>query len=311
MRVRSEDVGVSPDAHAASTVTGLARPDAIPVEGVVENSYMGTVEIGTGLRWDDVYAALEPHNGGFVTLTCPQAISKLVEATARFSSEVKDPKASVTSTFSSHEGNPSGSFQLFYDGPNPPAGIFDDFLALHTATTDISTRSLLSLVQSINANETYGERSYFDMVPVVDYSPGFLELVRNTSIVAGRETSAFTLYLVAEPFLPTILSHNPSRTAYPFNRSKVYTPFGIVVLWRDPADDEVAAEAVKRIKDTLYTALIAEGQRDIVDAPLYTNYVIYDTPVERIYGSNLPALKRLKARVDPTNVMGLAGGFKV
>ena len=26
---------------AASTVTGLARPDAIPVEGVVENSYMG------------------------------------------------------------------------------------------------------------------------------------------------------------------------------------------------------------------------------------------------------------------------------
>jgi hypothetical protein len=83
------------------------------------------------------------------------------------------------------------------------------------------------------------------------------------------------------------------------------------VSWTDAADDEVIVDAVKRIRNTLYKALIAEGQRDIVDAPPYPNYALYDTPVKRIYGSNLPALKALKSRVDPTNVMGLAGGFKV
>jgi hypothetical protein len=37
---------------------------------------------------------------------------------------------------------------LFYDAPTPPDGIFDDFLAIPATSTDISTRSLLSLVQS-------------------------------------------------------------------------------------------------------------------------------------------------------------------
>jgi len=38
--------------------------------------------------------------------------------------------------------------------------------------------------------------------------------------------------------------------------------------------------------------------------------VDYNTPLEDIYGDNLPALRALKAKIDPKNVMGLAGGFK-
>jgi len=45
-------------------------------------------------------------------------------------------------------------------------------------------------------------------------------------------------------------------------------------------------------------------------APLYPNYAIYDTPLEMIYGANLPRLCSLQQCVDPDNVMGLAGGFK-
>ena len=117
--------------------------------------------------------------------------------------------------------------------------------------------------------------------------------------------------LVAEPFLPTILSHNPARTAYPFTRSKVWSPFNILFTWADPSQDAVFEQAIRDMKEALYAELLAEGQSDIVNAPLYPNYALWDTPVQKVYGSNLPALKLVKLRVDPLNVMGLAGGFKI
>ena len=44
---------------------------------------------------------------------------------------------------------------------------------------------------------------------------------------------------------------------------------------------------------------------------LYGNYVNNGTPLSDIYGENLPSLRELKAKVDPRNIMGLAGGFKL
>lgn len=118
--------------------------------------------------------------------------------------------------------------------------------------------------------------------------------------------------LVAEPFLPSILSHsNSGSTAYPFSRSKVYTPFNIFLSWADPSQDQVFEAAVKRIQDTLYAALADEGERNLDQVPLYSNYAMWDTPASRLYGSNLQNLKMLKLRVDPLDVMGLAGGFKI
>jgi hypothetical protein len=35
-----------------------------------------------------------------------------------------------------------------------------------------------------------------------------------------------------------------------------------------------------------------------------------ETPLVDIYGENLPLLQALQAKIDPNNVMGLAGGFK-
>ena len=54
---------------------------------------------------------------------------------------------------------------------------------------------------------------------------------------------------------------------------------------------------------------MSEGQ-DVADATLYGNYAIFDTPLERIFGDNVDALKALKAKYDPEGVMALAGGWK-
>ena len=43
---------------------------------------------------------------------------------------------------------------------------------------------------------------------------------------------------------------------------------------------------------------------------LYGNNVNFKTPLIDIYGDNLPSLQALKAKIDPKNVMGLAGGFR-
>lgn len=52
-----------------------------------------------------------------------------------------------------------GVVQVFYDGPNPPAGIFDDFLtAQPQVSSNVETRSFLSLIQSSSPDATAGLR---------------------------------------------------------------------------------------------------------------------------------------------------------
>jgi hypothetical protein len=55
---------------------------------------------------------------------------------------------------------------------------------------------------------------------------------------------------------------------------------------------------------------LAAQEEGAGDLPLYSNYAMRDTPLEQVYGANLGRLKEIKARVDPENVMGLAGGWK-
>ena len=53
---------------------------------------------------------------------------------------------------------PSVSMLMFYDGPNPPEGYFDDFLKIPADQQDVKSRPFLDLVQSAPSSATAGLR---------------------------------------------------------------------------------------------------------------------------------------------------------
>jgi hypothetical protein len=61
--------------------------------------------------------------------------------------------------------------------------------------------------------------------------------------------------------------------------------------------------------ETIHDVALADGQ-NVSHAAVYVNYALFGTPLEDIYGGNLPKLREIKAAIDPERVMDLAGGFK-
>lgn len=112
-----------------------------------------------------------------------------------------------------------------------------------------------------------------------------------------------------EPFDSTIFSHSNTPSAYPIDRSRPFNPTNIYFAWSSPSKDIEVAAAILQSTSTIRSAAIADGQ-NITDLGLYGNYAIFETPIQDVYGANLPRLKSIQLEVDPNNVMSLAGGFK-
>ena len=123
--------------------------------------------------------------------------------------------------------------------------------------------------------------------------------------------SATFISFDVEPFVPSLFSKGElSASAYPPERARALLPLNIYFAWLFPASDDLMRESAGRSAEHLTQVAVSEGQ-DIANAPLYGNYAKEDTPIERIFGDNLVRLKAIKQQVDPENVMGLAGGWKV
>jgi hypothetical protein len=75
----------------------------------------------------------------------------------------------------------------------------------------------------------------------------------------------------------------------------------------EPKFDILLQEFTKTATRRIRKAAVDDGV-DI--GASYPNYAISDTPLEEMYGTNIQKLREIKVRVDPDNVMGLAGGFK-
>ena len=121
------------------------------------------------------------------------------------------------------------------------------------------------------------------------------------------------LYTI-QPFLPNYLSHTNISSAFPTPGARqagnAPNPLLVYFSWTNPHDDDAFIAAVEESVNHLSAVALSEG---LVTYPLalYGNYVGHKTPLVDIYGDNLLPLQALKAKIDPGNVMDLAGGFKL
>lgn len=79
----------------------------------------------------------------------------------------------------------SGYLILFYDGPAPPAGIFDDFVSIRSMSSDLQVRSFASYIQSLApfAPIEPGTNAYWGSINFLDYPIDFQEYIQEVSQV--------------------------------------------------------------------------------------------------------------------------------
>jgi len=111
-----------------------------------------------------------------------------------------------------------------------------------------------------------------------------------------------------EPFDKGVFSHG-SGSAYPPDRSHAVFPSVITIDWFNSSIDETIASALRQFSGSMRAAALADGQ-NVSHAAKYVNYALFGTPLKDIYGGNVERLRKIRAAIDPEDVMGLAGGWK-
>ncbi|KAG1871498.1 hypothetical protein F4604DRAFT_1892685 [Suillus subluteus] len=248
-------------------------------------------------------------------------------AIANYSAKVTDPKASMYNASNYIAGVPIMANILFYDGPTPPAGIFDEFLAIPAIVALVSTRRYVELVQSLPLNTTAGLSS----MAMVDVTVPVMNMVVNETTVTTvslrfgctanaynicqfwseklASSSAGIVTYGVDVFLPTLYDHVASPTAYPPSRSQGYSFIELFYGWTESKYDSTIFDAVSASGQNIIDSLVADGQ-DVANVAVYPNHAPPNTTLERMYGDNVPRLQSIKSAVDPDNVMGLTGGWK-
>ncbi|KAI0260041.1 FAD-binding domain-containing protein [Gloeopeniophorella convolvens] len=249
---------------------------------------------------------------GGVVRYAPDQLAVFKAAVVKYQQN-KDIKAAVAASLSyTPEGVVPGAI-LFYDGSTPPPGVFDEFLAIPTNQSDVSTRPFVNFFSTLSfLNVPPSTRGFYSGIPVTQYSPVVLNSLANQTQFWGNKWSALdeslSFTVVIEPFESGIFSHG-SGSAYPPDRSHAVLPTGLNLGYTNASLDGFMAKSLREFTDTVQAAAVADGQ-NVSDAAPYVNYALFDTPLETMYGAGLPRLHSIKKSVDPDNVMGLAGGWK-
>ena len=131
-------------------------------------------------------------------------------------------------------------------------------------------------------------------------SPCFFFLRKLCGLLRGVLLVSYEM----QPFLRNI-TRFATPSAYPHEKS--VSPLNIYFAWPLVSSDQLLINAMKESAASIAAVAREDGQ-DIDSLPLYPNYCLADTPLERMYGSNLEKLRSTKQIYDPSNVMGRAGG---
>ncbi|KAI0051841.1 FAD-binding domain-containing protein [Auriscalpium vulgare] len=255
----------------------------------------------SGQVWGGLYIVSANQSTEFA-----EVISKLTTVT--------DPKLAINAANIYGATGFTPAALIFYDAASPPAGIFDELFALPALVNTVQTLATFSdFVQALVPTEPApGLRAAYSAAPVLQYSPALLEVLANETSFWGAHFLSLdanaSVTIVAEPFISSAFSHG-ADSAFPPDRSRVICPTNLYFSWSKASLDDEARAAIAQSSRTIRAAAIAEGQ-DVANAAMYPNYALGNTPLEDMYGKNVPRLKAIRTKYDPKGTMLLTGGFK-
>lgn len=111
------------------------------------------------------------------------------------------------------------------------------------------------------------------------------------------------------PFLPSIFDKS-TPAAWPHQKGKAFGPLLAYFLWEEKSEDQFWLGRMQTALDNVHQVALKEGCTP-ENAPVYLNCALEYTPVEEIYRGELKGLSAIRAKYDPTDVMGRTGGFKI
>ncbi|KAG2359562.1 FAD-binding domain-containing protein [Suillus spraguei] len=232
--------------------------------------------------------------GGMLTFQ-PAQWDAVINATANFLSTVTDPKACLFSTTNYLGGQPVMATLLFYNAPTPPGGMFNEFLAIPPMVKDMNETTYLGILSLLHPAEFM--RFVWYWIPLAEFTVPIMEMIKNQTMLYGPQ-----VWDLSGAYTPA---------AFPSVRDATQGHSFVEILWgwMDANNDDTILKLGAESAAYMNQFIAAAGQ-DFSSALLYPNCVPPGTPLEAIYGNALGTLQSIKGAVDPSNVMGLAGGWK-
>ncbi|KAI0301459.1 FAD dependent oxidoreductase [Russula brevipes] len=226
---------------------------------------------------------------------------------AKFLARQHDRRAAQLGSFVYSNGSVTFGISLFYDGPEPPSGLYDELLNLPTTTKSVIKGAFTDFISS-----QFLPTANLNSVPMLNYTVPIMKAFTNETKFWGdrlsqHDSSVLVIYSI-DPFEPDFLSHG-GPSAYPPNRSLPVLPSSVSFGWTDESADPYMGDAIRQSVASLAETGIQNGQ-DLKNAAPYVNYAISGTPLEAMYGEHLGRLREIRKKYDPEDVMGLAGGWK-
>ncbi|ESK82228.1 putative fad dependent oxidoreductase [Moniliophthora roreri MCA 2997] len=259
----------------------------------------------------DVWAALITY-----PMNVSSTVHQIIESWSANNTDLKAVAVTLYGASGTNKNESSLSTALFYDAPMPPSGLFDEYLNVPGATVNSpGTMGFPDAVEMLSGGlgALNPPRTARHTVPVSHYTVGILDEMKTQFKRIIAETKAGNHSFIAlttgpEPFAQP--NGHSTDSAYPHPPGRFVCPSVLEVHWEDPASDEFFVNAIAEAQRAIQARAIEEGQ-SFPDDILYNNYAPANTPLKLIYGDNLGRLREIKRHIDPENVMGLAGGFKI
>jgi hypothetical protein len=105
-----------------------------------------------------------------------------------------------------------------------------------------------------------------------------------------------------------VFRNSDHETAWPHKETN--GPLLAYFQWEGQENDEFWINQMKRALKALGNKVYGPGKKPT--RPVYSNTTLVEaTTVEDVYGKNLPYLSAFRRKIDPENVMGQTGGFKI